>query len=215
MTPLRRILAFDLKGMWSLVLWVTRRRDVPAGAVAVPYAREYTAPVMMFLFAVVAEAVATDVLLRALHAPRGLRLALLVVDGYGILIVLATAASIVTRPHVATADELRIRWGVFFDLRIPRAAIASVRLVRNYNERGAVKLDGDRLTVAAASQTNVVVDLTGPVTVVRPLGRRGEARTIRFFADRPDAAVAALLARDEARATEGAVARDDPSARTT
>jgi hypothetical protein len=207
-TPLRRILAFDLKGMWSLVLWITRRRDVPAGAVAVPYAREYTAPVMMFLFAVVAEAVATDVLLRALDAPRGLRLPLLVVDAYGILIVLAIAASIVTRPHVVAADELRIRWGVFFDLRIPRRAIAAVRVARNDNEHGTVKLDGDRLAVATASRTNVVVELTGPVAVVRPLGRRGVARTVRFFADRPDAAIAALTA------TEAAGARDDPSART-
>src|SRR4029453_15301013 len=108
-------------------------------------------------------------------APGGLRLPLLVIDAYGILIVLAIAASIVTRPHVVAADELRIRWGVFFDLRIPRAAIASVRVVRNDNERGTVKLDGDRLAVAIASRTNVVVELPRPVAGGPPLGRRGLA----------------------------------------
>ncbi|WP_329086189.1 hypothetical protein [Streptosporangium sp. NBC_01469] len=42
------------------------------------------------------------------------------------------------------------------------------------------------------SQTNVVVELTEPVIVVRPLGRRAEATTIRFFTDTPDAVLNAL-----------------------
>jgi hypothetical protein len=197
--PVRRILAFDLKGMVSLVRWAARRRDgVPPGAVAVSYWREFRTVWMMFLFAVVVETVATDALLRAVHAPAGLRLFLLTVDVYGVLIVLAIGASAATRPHVVSADELRVRWGAFFDLRVPRDTISSVRLARNFNERGMVAVDGERLAVATASQTNVIVELTCPATAVRPLGRRVRVRTIRFFADRPDAAVVALRSRPSA-----------------
>ncbi|MFJ6591244.1 hypothetical protein ACIQPP_10705 [Streptomyces violaceusniger] len=42
------------------------------------------------------------------------------------------------------------------------------------------------------SQTTVTVELTEPVTYVRPLGAEGFARTLRFHADDPREAVAAL-----------------------
>jgi hypothetical protein len=41
------------------------------------------------------------------------------------------------------------------------------------------------LTVAVGSRTNVTIELTEPLTVVRPLGRRAEVTRIRFFADEP------------------------------
>ena len=96
----------------------------------------------------------------------------LVLDVYGVVFGLAVRAAGVTRPHVVTPDELRIRLGAFFDLRIPRELISSVRLSRNYNEPGRSPLADGRLGVAVSSQTNVIVELTEPVTVVRPLGSR-------------------------------------------
>lgn len=188
-----RIMAFDLKGMVSLILWVTRRRDgVPPGATAVSYWREQLSTLLLFLFAMAVETVALDLLLRGIHAPAGLRNVILVIDLYGLLFGLAVGAGYVTRPHVVTADELRIRYGAFFDLRVPRGQIASVRLVRNFNEEGMIKVAGERLSVAASAQTNVLVELTEPITVVRPLGRRAEARVIHFFADTPKAVLDAL-----------------------
>jgi hypothetical protein len=47
-----------------------------------------------------------------------------------------------------------------------------------------------------SSQTNVVVEVTEPLTVVRPLGSRAQATTVCFFADEPGAALAALRPRD-------------------
>jgi len=55
-----------------------------------------------------------------------------------------------------------------------------------------VKVEGDRLAVAVSSQTNLILELTEPITAVRPLGRRAQARTICLFADDPRTAANAL-----------------------
>jgi hypothetical protein len=184
----RRIVAFDLRGLVSLMLLVTRRRHgVPPGAVGVPYAGGQLSLQMAFLFAMVVETVVAELLMRGLDAPEGLRAVVLMIDLYSVLIVVAIIAACVTRPHVLSDDELRIRCGAFFDLRVPRAQISSLRIARNYNETGMVRVRDGRLSVAVAAQTNVVVELREPIQVVRPLGGRAEVRTIRFFADEPEA----------------------------
>lgn len=189
----RRIMEFDLKGMISLVLWAARRRNgVPPGTTVVPYARAQTPMLTVLLFVMVVETVWLELLLRGIGAPVALRAGVLLIDLYSVLFGLQFGAACVTRPHVVSADELRIRYGVFFDLRVPRQRIAAVRLAPNYNESGMVKTYDERLAVAVTAQTNVVVELTEPITVVRPLGRRAEARTIRFFTDAPNTALEAL-----------------------
>ncbi|MFI0350785.1 hypothetical protein [Actinomadura sp. 9N407] len=191
--PVRRIMGFDFKGMHSLVLWVARRRDgVPPGATPLSYSGAQTGTMLTFLFAMVVELFGLEIILRAVGAPAGLRAVVFVIDAYSILVVLAIVAACVTRPHVVSAGELRVRYGAFFDLRVPRERIASVRQVRNYNESGLVRIEDDRLAIVVSSQTNIVVELTEPVTAVRPLGKRAEIRTIRFFADTPRAALDAL-----------------------
>lgn len=183
----RRIMAFDKDGLVSLVMLAARRRHgVPAGGVGVSYSKGQTAIMLAFLAAMVIELVGVDLLLRAVDAPESLRLIVLVVDLYSIVIVLAVIAACITRPHVVTDQEVRVRYGAFFDLRIPREKIASVRTVRNYNEDGLVRVSEGRLAVAVASQTNVLVELTEPIVAVRPLGKRVEVRSVRFYADDPD-----------------------------
>jgi hypothetical protein len=189
----RRVMGFDVKGMVSLALWAARRRHgVPTGTTAVSYSGAQTATMMLFLFAMVAELVGVELLLRAIGAPVGLRVTFFVLDAYSILIVLAVIAACITRPHVFSADEIRVRYGAFFDLRIPREQVADVRRIRNYSEHGTVRVEEDRLAVAVSSQTNLRIELTGPITAVRPLGRRAAVRTLRIFADDPTAALQAL-----------------------
>jgi hypothetical protein len=147
---------------------------------------------LVIIFVMIVETVALDLLLMALNVSNGLRVLVLVLDIYGIVFALALCAACVTRPHVVTPEELRIRYGAYFDLRVPRELISSVRLSRNYNESGMVTVANGWLGVAVSSQTNVIVELTEPITVIRPLGRRAEATTIRFFADIPNAALNAL-----------------------
>ncbi|MER5646191.1 hypothetical protein [Streptosporangium sp. NPDC002524] len=189
----RRLVGFELKGVASVALWIARRRDgVPPGATAAPYAREQASIQLVLLFVLIVETVGIELLLRALDVPSALRIAVLVADVYGIVYVLMLAAASVTRPHVVTADELRVRSAMYFDLRVPRELISSVRLSRDYNESGMITFRGSRLSVVVSSQTNVVVELAEPVTAVRPLGGRAEVTTIRFFTDTPDALLNAL-----------------------
>lgn len=189
----RRIVGFDVKGMKSLGLWVLRRRDgVPPGAVEVTYSRAQSMTMMIMLGAMAVETVAVDLLLRAMGVVAWLRGLVLVLDVYGLLIGLAVVAACVTRPHVVTAGELRVRYGAFLDVRIPRELISAVRVVRSYNESGLVGVADDRLTVAVSSQVNVVVELSEPITIVRPMGRRAEVGKVRFFADAPAVVQSAL-----------------------
>ncbi|GAA2727676.1 hypothetical protein [Actinocorallia aurantiaca] len=188
----RRLVGFDLKGMRSLALWAARRRDVPSGAVPVGYSAEQTTTMLMFLFAMLVELVGVEFLLQALDWPPPLRALVFVVDLYSVLIVLAVIAACVTRPHLVSSGELRLRYGVFFDLSVPRELISSVRTARNYDEKRLVTLEDGLMALAVGSQTNVIVELSAPVTVTRPLGRRGRAATLRFLADDPAAAVRAL-----------------------
>ncbi len=200
----RRLLALELKNTASLGLWLARRRHgVPRGAAAVPYFGAQAPALLVFLGAMVVECFVVEIVLRSVGAPAALRVVLLVLDGYSILLALSMIAAYVTRPHVVTADEVRIRSGALFDLRIPAGRIAAVRRVRAYNERGTIRVDGDVLTIAIASQVNVELELTGPVTAVRPLGRTAAVRTVRCFADDPAAALAAVAKHQAASAGRG------------
>ncbi|MFG2075463.1 hypothetical protein [Nonomuraea maritima] len=190
-----RVLMFELAGLASVGLWIVRRRHgVSDGATAVTYAKEQAFPMGLMLFAMAVETVVVDLLLVSIGAPDWLRYGVLLLDAYGLLWGLATAAACATRPHVVTPTELRIRYGAYLDARVPRDRVASVRAGRTYNESGMVTVKDGRLTVAVSSQTNVTVELTGPVTVTRPLGGRAEITSVRFFADDPQRAVAALRA---------------------
>jgi hypothetical protein len=197
MDRMRRIMEFDKKGLASLLLWMRRRRDgVPEGAVAVSYAREQTSLMAIMTSVMVLELVGVEVLLQGAGVGFGWRAAVLVLDLYSVVFVLGVIAGCVTRPHVVAPDELRIRYGAFFDARIPRELVSSVHLKRNFNESGLVTIKDGRLGVVVSSQTNVVVQLAEPVTVTRPMGGREEVTSVRFFADDPAAVLAALKPAD-------------------
>ena len=192
-TAALRIVGFELKGLAAIAAWLVRRRHgVPDGAVALAYGKEQSFMMCLMAFAMAVETVVVDLLLAALDVPDLLRHGVLIADLYGLLYVLMLTAACATRPHVVTADELRVRYGVHLDLRVPRELVTVVRTGRAYHQGGMITVAGGRLTVAVSSQTNVTVELARPVTVVRPLGRRAEITSIRFFAQDPEAAAAAL-----------------------
>ncbi|MFJ9107815.1 hypothetical protein [Streptomyces sp. NPDC102283] len=187
----RRLVVHEFRALHCLGLWVLRRRHrVPAGARPFSYSEPQTGTMYAFLFVSVVETVVLALVIPwpLVHA------ILLVVDVYGIVIVLALHAACVTRPHLVEADgSLRLRYGALFELRAPAAVIAAARVERRFPDGGPVRVDEDgALDLAVGSQTTVTVELTEPVEFVRPLGRRGSARTLRFHADDPRAAVAAL-----------------------
>ncbi|WP_329388446.1 hypothetical protein [Streptomyces sp. NBC_01716] len=190
----RRLLVNELRGMTSLVRWVGRRvHGVREGDLAAAYTGPQTAMMYGFLFVSVVETVALAILVPWPLVHR----ILLVVDVYGLLMVLALHASCVTRPHVVGADgSLRVRWGALFDMPIASDRISSVRVERRYPDGSLIRIDepGGTLDLIVGGQTTVRVELTGPVGFVRPMGKRGTATVVRFHADDPAALVARLTA---------------------
>ncbi|WP_328401263.1 hypothetical protein OHS70_26595 [Streptomyces sp. NBC_00390] len=195
---LARLLVHELRAMHSLALWLVRRRHgVPAGAHPAAYTGPQTALMWGMIFVSVVETIALAVLVPwpLVHAVT------LVIDVYGVLLLVAMHAACVTRPHVVGADgSLRIRYGALFDLRIAADEIARVRVERRYPDGRLVTVREDgSLDLIVAGHTTVSVELTAPVGFVRPLGSRGSAHTVRFHADDPQALVAAVRSAAERR----------------
>ncbi|MCX5196989.1 hypothetical protein OOK31_24350 [Streptomyces sp. NBC_00249] len=190
----RRLLLHELRATASLGRWALRRRyGVRPGDLAAAYTGPQTAMMYGLLFVSVIETVALAVLIPwpAVHR------VMLVLDVYGVLVLLALHAACVTRPHVVRPDgTLRIRYGALFDLTVPREAVASVRVERRYPEGRLVTLSGEDgdgvLDLIVGSQTTVTLELHRPLEFRRPLGARAFARTIRFHADDPRALVSAV-----------------------
>jgi hypothetical protein len=192
-TATGRLAMNELRSLHSLPLWVARRRHgVPAGAHAAPYTEPQNAVMWVFIGVSALEGV-----LLAMIVPWPLvHATLLFVHIYGLLLMLGMQAACVTRPHVAGPDgSLRLRYAGLFDLTIPAGSITGVRVERRYvGGRLVSRPAEDELDLVVGGQTTVTVELTAPVTYVRPLGRTGRARVIRFQADDPAALVAAVRA---------------------
>ncbi|WP_251058871.1 MULTISPECIES: hypothetical protein [unclassified Streptomyces] len=188
----RRLLLHELRAAASLGRWALRRtpHGVGAGDVAAGYTGPQTAMMYGLLFVSLIETVGLAVLIPwpAVHR------VVLVLDVYGLLLVLAMHAACVTRPHVVRSDgSLRIRYGALFDLTVPPDAVASVRVDRRYPEGRLVTLSQDGvLDLIVGSQTSVTLELTRPLPFIRPLGARARASTVRFHADDPRGLVTAL-----------------------
>ncbi|WP_443056496.1 hypothetical protein [Streptomyces sp. NBC_00667] len=189
---MRRLVGNEVRAAAALGRWVLRKppQGVGGGDVAAGYTGPQTAMMYGLLFVALVETVALELLVPWPVVAR----VLLVLDGYGVLAVLALHAACVQRPHVVRADgSLRIRYGVLFGLTVPPDAVASVRVERRYPQGRLVTVSEDGvLDLVVGGQTTVTLELARPLDFVRPLGARARARTVRFHADDPRAVVAAL-----------------------
>lgn len=184
--PVRRIVGHEVRVLAGLVLWVARRRHgVREGDLAFGHARDQAAMLYGLVFVCVVETVGLAVLLRgwpAVHA------VVLVVDVYTVVLMLGLQAASVTRPHVLSADALRVRHGAHRDVTIPLELIAAVRGERRFTHEAA---DGV-LDIPVAAQTSLTLELTEPVTAVGFLGGHRPVTTVRLHSDEPAELRAAL-----------------------
>ncbi|RBM22430.1 hypothetical protein [Streptomyces sp. PT12] len=195
-----RLLRHEMAQAAALARWITRRPPHGAGSgdTAVSYASAQAAVMWVMTFVSLLETVVL-----ALIIPWPLvHLVLLVLGIWGTLFGVELHAASVTRPHLVGADgSLRVRYGVLLDIAVPADRVGAVRLDPRFPGGKQLVIDEDGTTsLNVAGQTNVTVDLTGPVPFARPLGAPAEARTtLRFYADDPRAAIDALTrARDAA-----------------
>ncbi|MFG2457826.1 hypothetical protein ACGFWE_12240 [Streptomyces sp. NPDC048523] len=187
----RRLILHELRALASLGRWVRRRtHGVRPGDLAAAYTGPQTSMMYGLLFVMVIETVVLALLIPWPLVHR----VILVIDLYGVVLVLALHAACVTRPHVVRPDgSLRIRYGALFDLAVPPDAVASVRVDRRYPEGHLITLSEDGvLDLIVGSQTSVTLKLNRPLPFTRPLGATEKAHTIRFHADDPRALVSAL-----------------------
>ncbi|MFJ3923925.1 hypothetical protein [Streptomyces sp. NPDC090022] len=187
----RRLLLHELRAMVSLCLWIARRRH---GVREGDHAARYTEPQTAMMYGMVFVSVVETVVLALVIPWPAVHRVVLVLDVYGILIILAMHAACVTRPHVVARDgTLRLRYGALVDVTVPADAIASARVDRRYPQgRLVTPAEDGSLDLIVGGQTTVTLELTRPVPVVRPLGAVAEATVLRFHADDPRALVAAL-----------------------
>lgn len=186
-----RLMAHEVRCLRSIWLWARRRAH---GVGPGDHAAGYTAAQSAMMWSLIGLSVVETVALAFLIPWPVVHLVLLVLGVYGTVFMVGMQAACVVRPHVAGADgSLRLRYGALFDLRIPAGDIVRVRIDRRFPPGSLITAHEDgSVDLAVGGQTNVAVDLVSPVTYVRPLGRTGTARTVRFHADDPRAVVAAL-----------------------
>ncbi|MDO0932683.1 hypothetical protein QQY66_13630 [Streptomyces sp. DG2A-72] len=196
------LLRHELRLLVSLVLWATKRRHgTGGGGQAFGYARGQGAVMFGFAFVCVIETLTMSVLLR--HWPTVERV-VLVLDVYGVVVIVGLHAASVVRPHVLNDGVLRVRYAAHVDLRIPVTHIASIRReLRTTHQR----TDGE-LDIPVGSQTDVTIELTEPVTHFTFFGRQKTIRLVRLHADDADSLVQATK-----QATKEAItqARNAPS----
>lgn len=191
---MRHPVAHEVRLLASIGRWVARRPHGIGRGRAFSYGRGQGAMMFGFGFVSVLESVCMAVLLRNHPAVHRVVFAL---DVYTLLLIVGMHAASVTRPHVLddTGDEafLRIRRAAHVDVRVPLAAISSVRreLVTTHEKR-----DG-RLDLAIGAQTTITLELSSPVRHFTFLGRPKDVTLIRFHADEPEALVREIRAARE------------------
>ncbi|OXM73013.1 MULTISPECIES: hypothetical protein [Amycolatopsis] len=185
----RHYLRNERRTFAAIGLALRGRKALAADADAMPYSRAQRPLLIVFAVLTVAE----GLLFVLVGFGVAVHLVLAVVEVYSLLLLLGLLCSMTCYPHSASPEEVRVRYGAYVDVPIPADAIAAARIRReDHSGKPMIHLAGDIFTLALSWQTNVVLELHHPVTVTRPLGRTGEARTIRFYADDPDAAVRAI-----------------------
>ena len=149
----------------SLVRWIARRPDVPAGATAIGYARLVGPMLWLWIFGSATEVAVVEVVLRQVDAGWAdvVRTPVLVLGIWGVLWMLGMLAAHRVRPHLLTDDLLRIRNSARTWVDLPLDAIATVRTLE-HKLPGVIKaihLEDGLLLVGVSSRTNLELALTG------------------------------------------------------
>lgn len=189
----RRLVRFELLLYAATVRWIARRRAVPAGADAWGYGRLVSPMLWLWVFGSAVETVAFHLLIPW----EGVRLAVDIVSIWGLIWMLGMLAGYQVYPHLVTDDDIRVRSGVYHDIRVPRAAIATA-VAKERDLPSSVWLlqlepgeDGVDLAVGVSGRTNVVLTLAEP-TVLHTAKGDLEVSTVALWADEPRRLATAL-----------------------
>jgi hypothetical protein len=167
----------------------------------------YGGNLYMLLIAMVAVSIIEVVVVELFIPWNWLRWALVILGGYGLLWVLGFGCSLYTRPHTVGRDELGLRFAIFSEVTVPLANVKSASKSLCGTHKKSVEVIDGTLSFSVLGTTNVSVPLEPPVEV--NLGRLGRhmVHRLRFYADGPARASAAV--RDGAASVSVRPAADD------
>lgn len=175
------MLQFALTGWWS-------RPVVQPGTTAFSSHREsgFPALVVFGCFGLLLETAAVHLLAR--HWSHAAANWLLLVDLYGLALLLAHGHAVRLQPTLLTAEAVFVRVGFFWQVAVPRAALVAVEPVR-----GDLAATADTLNLAKLLFTapNLLLTFAQPVEVAGPYGLRRTARRVAVYLDAPQSFIAA------------------------
>ncbi len=189
--PSRRlaaVLASELSVFYYCFAAWRRTPHVPAGARAFSLHRESGVAALFGTLAGVSLMEAVLVHLLVMRWSTAGAWVLTALSGYGTVWLIAQARAFVLRPVLVEVEELVVRCGMMWTVRVPLRAIAAV-------EQGGAKCD---LRVPPASQPNVTLRLSEEVAARGMYGVKRRVRSIALAVDDRDAFVRAV--RGERRA---------------
>lgn len=192
-----RLIAAEARTLASLVRWIARRSDVPAGATAIGYSRR----TLGMPIAMVAAALIELVAIHLLVPWPTVRLVLDLLGAYALLVVLGWLAGRIVRPHLVIGGELILRSGPHVCARVPLDAVAAVRRDRRLSPTSAAidtasGAEGDAARVLAlpgpdGTSVTLVLDRSVKASVPGlPWAGPGvrEVSEVRLHVDEPDEA---------------------------
>lgn len=178
-------------GLARALWWAVRGRTAVApGDVALPYDGLDRA----VIWTITAVGMVETVVVHVLVSWPPMRWSLLVLSVYGVLGLLAFAATMRQHPHVVRGTDLVLRSGHFRTVRVPLGAVASVRRnVRNEHAK-TLEVADDGLALSFMGGTTVELRFA-PAASVEVDGRPHTVERVSFAAHDPAAAVSLLRTR--------------------
>lgn len=194
----RRAVAYEWALYASLYRWIVLRRPagVGPGDAAFGYVGVVKPILGIFIGLSALEVPILDLILRHTVPWRPARTIAVALGIWGVFWMIGLFASLRMHPHVLGSAGLRVRNAHSVDVTVPWSAIAEIRhRYRSLPSSRTVQIDGTVVNISTGSQTSVDVVLREPAALSLPKGPSGPATELRFYADDPNALVAAARER--------------------
>ncbi len=107
---------------------------------------------------------------------------LFLLDGYGVVLLVAHIHAVRLRPVLLTPDELLLRVGFVWELVVPRTELVAARVLSDAPAANPNVLNLAKLLFAAP---NLLLTFAEPVVVGGPYGIRRPARHVAVYLDQP------------------------------
>lgn len=190
----------ELRMVGALAGVFSRSPCLPEGARAISTGASLRTLMKVIVAVSILELVVVGVLVEAFVSSAAIRWTVVVLSLYGLVWVVAFTSSLRRNVHVLTGEDLRLRFAMLADLRVPTRVVATARRDRQGGHKHLVDAGDGTLSLSVMGMTNLLVELSEPTEI--DLGRRGVHTVTKVLlqADDPDEAV---------RTIRAAVAHDD------